>query len=405
MSRGDRRGLRAVAVLAVTMMALLSGCAAFQSASEDVSEDATVQGKSPTSSATPTPGATPTRDKASRDAPARRVTATGQQLWAAQPLANIHQDQGSSIQLPDGRTLWIFADTFQLYNDPKFFITSAAAVTNPGYWQLQYSMGGTVRGKPIPAEFMPRTPSEKADRKSGDHYQAIWPTGSTLLPDGRIIISYAKYRVLLKTKQYTYMGAGLFQFKYRGIKKFRAGDQARRIADNLWTAADGEVRSPIYADGFVYFTRCKNLRCYSLRVTPDALTKRQAYSWWTGSGWSTSSANRQAVTVRTNHPGGNPSIVRLKNGLYAMADTEAGTVSRVGHLWISKRPHGPWSRAATFNFAACPAPGCYGLNLHPEQSSGTSLRVSYATTSVGPFVRVLDVPVKVDPDGSWIQVT
>jgi hypothetical protein len=416
MSREDRKVVRALAVMVVASLSLLSGCAAFQFVTK---EQAAVQdGKvasapgTPNSSGTRATGGTSPGVKAPRNAlpgqgqgQVRRVPAYGQQLWAAQPLSDIHQDQGSTILLPDGRTLWIFADTFQLYNDPKFFITSAAGLSNPGSWQLQYSLGDTINGARVPAEFMPRTPSEQADRRNGEFYQAVWPTGSTRLPNGRIIISYAKYRVLLKTKQFTFMGAGLFEYTYRGFKKFRAGDQARRIADNLWNVYDGEVRSPIYADGFVYFTQCQNLRCYSLRTTPQSLTDKQSYRWWTGSGWSSNPASRDPMIVRTNHPGGNPSIVRLKNGLFAMADTEAGSVSQTGQLWVAAQPWGPWSRAAPFIFPRCPPPGCYGLNLHPDASTGAALRVSYATNGVGPFVRVDDVPIELDPGGAWIRVS
>ncbi len=415
MARASRRPHQVVAGIVIAVLALLSGCAAFRSVTKDGSSAGTRPG-SPAGITKAAAGSSTGRGTGGgtgkgRSTPARTqvrtVTAAGSQLWAPGPLSDIHQDQGSSILLPDGRTLWIFADTFQLYNDPKFFTTSAAGVTNPGSWKLQYSMGSAAdrsSGLRYPAEFMPRTLFERTDRKAGDYYQAVWPTGSTQLPDGRIIISYAKYRVLLKTHEFTFMGAGLFQFTYRGLQRFAAGDQARRIANDIWTAWDGEVRSPIYAGGFVYFTQCEDLRCYSLRSTPAGMTRRSGYTWWTGAGWSTNAGARQQITVTTHHPGGNPSIVRLKSRLYAMADTEAGSVSAIGHFWVAPHPWGPWSAAASFRMPKCPAPGCYGLNLHAEASRGSWLRVSYATNGVGPFVRVDDVPVRIDPGGSWIRV-
>ena len=325
--------------------------------------------------------------------------AKGVQLWAKRPLGDIHQDQGSTIALPGGRTLWIFADTFQLYNDPKFFITSSAGLTSRNSWQLQYS-----KTKDIPTEFLPRTPAERADRKSGDHYQAVWPTGSTLLPDGRIIISYAKYRVLLKKKDFEFLGAGLFEYRYRGPAALTDGGHATRISSDLWTRNDGAVRSPVYADGFVYFHQCGDLRCQALRTTPDQLTNRAAYRWWTGSDWSSDRNQAQDIVVGSSHPGGNASVVRLASGGYAMADTEVGVVATSGRLWVAPNPWGPWSPAATFDFPRCPKPGCYGLNLHPSQSTADQLRISYATNGVGPFVRVVDVPVWISPDSSSILV-
>ena len=325
--------------------------------------------------------------------------AQGVQLWAKAPLGDIHQDQGSSIALPDGRTLWIFADTFQLYNDPKFFITSSAGLTKGDSLQLHYS---TTKG--VPTEFLPRTPAERADRKDGDHYQAVWPTGSTELPDGRILISYARYRVLAKEKDFQFLGGGLFEYRYRSSRALTDGGHATRIASDLWTPADGEVRSPVYADGYVYFHQCRDLRCESLRTTPDALTDRTSYRWWTGSDWSSNREQAQAVPFGSGHPGGNASVVRLRSGGYAMADTEVGAVATSGQLWVAANPWGPWSPAAVFAFPRCPAPGCYGLNLHPSQSTSEQLRISYATNGIGPFVRVVDVPVWISPDSTAILV-
>jgi hypothetical protein len=199
------------------------------------------------------------------------------------------------------------------------------------------------------------------------------------------------------------LGAGLFTFTYRGFDRFTAGDHAERIADDIWSPADGEVRSPIYADGYVYFTQCADLRCYSLRTTPSGLTSTRSYRWWTGSGWNSDRSRRQQVEVGTGHPGGNPSIVRLKNGVYAMADTEAGVVSGIGYLWVAPHPWGPWSQAAPFLMPDCPVRGCYGLNLHPEASTATSLRISYATGEHDPNVRVTDVRIQLDPAGRWIS--
>lgn len=353
--------------------------------------------------AKPTPTPSPSAAPIPPDRPGQPTRigepATGAQFWAKMPLGDIHQDQGSSIALPGGRTLWIFADTFQLYNEPKFFITSSAAVTSRNSFRLLYSMN-----KDVPTEFLPRTAAERADRKGGEYYQAVWPTGSTELPDGRIIISYAKYRVLLKQHDFQFLGGGLFEYRYRSVGALTGGDHATRIANNLWKPADGEVRSPVYANGYVYFNQCGDLRCLSLRTTPDKLTDRDSYRWWTGTDWSSDRSLAQNIVVGSSHPGGNASVVRLRSGGYAMADTEVGVVSPTGLIWVAPNPWGPWSPAAEFDFPRCPAPGCYGLNIHPSLSTNDRLRISYATNGVGPFVRVVDVPVWISPDSSSILV-
>jgi hypothetical protein len=99
-------------------------------------------------------------------------------------------------------------------------------------------------------------------------------------------------------------------------------------------------------------------------------------------------------------PGRNPSIVwstALK--LFVMADTTGGIQSTEGLLWVARRPWGPWSRAAPFPLPDCPSEGCYTLNVHPDRSPPGTLRVSFATSGIGPYVRVVDVPVELDPGG------
>jgi hypothetical protein len=362
------------------------------------STSATTAAQSPSAAASATPSALPSSVLATLKP--KFTAANGQQLWAPAPLSKIKQDQGTSMPLPDGRTLWIFADTFQRKGTPNFFHTSAAAVSVPGSWQLTYTAD-----KGVPTEFLNRTSAERSDQRSGskEYYEAVWPTGATQLPDGRILVAYAKYRVYPKQTDFVFLGAGLFTYRYTNVKDFLDDAHAHRLADDIWAPSDGEVRSPVYADGYVYFDQCADLVCYPVRTTVAGLAKRSSYTWLTSSGWSHSSLNRQAWYVPSGHPGGNAAVARLKNGLYAMADTEVGAPSRVGLLWVSKNPFGPWSQAAQFVFPLCPAAGCYGLNLHPANSTASTLRISYATEG-GPYVRVYDVPVSISSDGSAIRV-
>jgi hypothetical protein len=406
----DWRSPKVIAAACTTLVALLViGVIGVRLSAPGPAHPEAGASSSPLGPATPKPKPKPSGNKTNRaEVPPGRSTpqalapnaliTDGAQLAAAAPLDGIHQDQGSSITLPGGRSLWIFADTFQLYREPKFFITSSAAVSNPGSTRLTYAVTG--QGKPT--EFLPRTAAERADQKDGDHYQAVWPTGSTLLPDGRIIIAYAKYRVLVKQQDFEFLGSGLFEYRYRDLGALLDGGTATRLAPDLWGVDDGLIRSPIYADGYVYFTQCLEVRCYPVRSTPGKLTDRTSYRWWTGYDWSKDSSQAQQVSPLGVQPGANASVVRLRSGGYAMADTEIGAVSATGQLWVAPSPVGPWSASASFTFPRCPPPGCYGLNIHPDQSSKYRVRVSYATNGVGPFVRLYDVPVLISADLSTI---
>ncbi len=311
-----------------------------------------------------------------------------QQLNGLPPLANVVQDQGNSISLPGGHTLWIFADTAKLSGAPQFFVTSSAAVAAGRSLTLRYLTGPS--GAPL--EFLPRTADERKDQVRGEHYTAVWPTGATALPDGRIIIAYAKYEVR--------QGAGpRFRFRAGGLYAYRPGSAqqvATRLADDLWSAADGPVASPVYSAGQVYFLRCEHFSCYTLRTTPSQLGNRSSYRWWTGKGWSGAQSARTTLRFGSDVPGRNPSLAFSQAlGLFVMADTSGGIQSTTGRLWVARQPQGPWSRAAAFGLPQCPSAGCYTLNVHPDQSAPGTLRVSFATAGIGPYVRVADVPVDV----------
>jgi hypothetical protein len=411
MFRDSAQRSRVLGVAAVLVISLIVAWVSFEVVSRaNASIDAAARpGPSSTAAGTSTPGSPATTAGPRPSAKPSSVSgklkpkwtaANGQLLWAPAPLTKLRQDQGISMPLPDGRTLWIFADTFQRKGTPNFFHTSSAAVSVPGSWQLTYTSS-----KGVPTEFLARTAAEKADVQTGSakFYEAIWPTGATQLPDGRILVSYAKYRVYPNQTQFTFLGAGLFTYRYKSVGAFLDDARATRIADDIWAPSDGEVRSPVYSDGYVYFDQCQDLVCYPVRVTVSKLGKRGSYTWLTPSGWSHSSLDRQPISVASGHPGGNAAVVQLSSGLYAMADTEVGAPSRIGLLWVSKNPFGPWSPAAQFYFPMCPVAGCYGLNLHPETSTSSTLRVSYATEG-GPYVRVYDVPVSISADGSAIRV-
>ncbi len=413
MFRDSAQRSRVLGVVVVLVISLVVAWVSFEvvsRANASIDGAGQSQGAGPSSSgsassspssgpASATPSAKPS--SASAKLKPKFTAATGQQLWAPAPLGQIKQDQGISMPLPDGRTLWIFADTLQRHTTPNFFHTSAAAVTVPGSWQLTY----TTDKAGVPAEFLGRTAVEHSHSTSGSnkHYDAVWPTGATQLPDGRILIAYAKYRVYPKQTQFVFLGAGLFTYRYKGVTNFLDDAHATRIADDIWAPSDGEVRSPVYVGGYVYFDQCADLACYPVRAPVSGLAKRSSYTWLTPSGWSHSSLDRERMYVASGHPGGNAAVVRLSSGLYAMADTEVGAQSRIGLLWVSKNPFGPWSAAAQFYFPYCPVAGCYGLNLHPENSTSSTLRVSYAIKG-GPYVRVYDVPVSISADGSSIRV-
>jgi hypothetical protein len=324
--------------------------------------------------------------------------ALSQQVTAAPPLRNAVQDAGVSVTLPDGRALWVFGDTAQIDAKPHFFVTSSAGVTSGRGTDLTYltGPGGT------PVEFLQRTPQEQARQQPGVHYTAIWPTGATWLPDGRVIIGYAKYAVQYQpTTSFTFLGGGLYEYRPGAALRTTGAYPATRLANDIFTPADGPIGSPTYYQGYVYFLRCdEKYECYSARTTPANLGNRWSYEWFTGTAWNGNKFFAAKVPFGSDVPGRNPSVVFSRQlGLFVMADTSGGIQSRTGRLWVARQPWGPWSTAATYDLPQCPEKGCYTLNVHPDQAAPGSMRVSFATDGLGPYVRVVDVPIRTDDAG------
>jgi hypothetical protein len=327
--------------------------------------------------------------------------ANGQRLVSRYPA--IVQDQGNTVTLPDGRTLWIFADTAQEERGATFFVTSSAAVSEPGSVFLRY----TTNQAGIPIEFLPRTADERAQTVRGKRYLAVWPTGATELADGRVVIAYTKYLVGISPQRFTFQAAGLYEFTPPADGDLAGAGPARRLADDIWTAPDGAIASPVAAGRYVYFTQCEpDYRCFSLRAPATDLADRGRYNWWTGSGWSHDRADRTPMTYGSDHPGRNPPTAYLTDaGVYATVDTSGGIQASTGLLWVAPRPWGPWSAAARFKLPGCTSEdGCYTLNVHAGASSRTTVRVSYATAHDGPHVHVLDVPVSIAPGATSVTV-
>lgn len=323
------------------------------------------------------------------------VTSTGAgRLAAAAPLDDVLADQGNPVPLPGGGTLWLFADTAHL-TAPRFFHTSSAAITDrrsPTVLNYLSDRAG------LPLEFLPRTAGERAQQDDRG-YVPIWPTGAAALPDGRIIVSYSKYYVTRSPITFTFLSAGLYEYRHPG----RSRDVALpvRVADGLWTAAEGAVGSPVYADGYLYLTLCEALQCYALRAPPDRLVQRSGYTWWTGTGWSANSQDRRPMTFGADRPGRNPSVGLLPGtGVYAMTDTSAGAASGRGLLWVSRTPYGPWSVPVAFTLPGCVGFGCYAVIAHPQQSTADLVQIGYATFDRSMYIHLVDVPVAIrDPRG------
>jgi hypothetical protein len=332
------------------------------------------------------PPGTPTIQRNGQPVPRGRVQAPA-------PQDDVLQDQGTPVTLPDGRSMWIFADTADIFTGPWIFLTSSAGFAEPDAPNnLRFVLNEGMR----PTELLPRQPDEMPNQDHSAYY-GVWPMGATHLPDGRILISYSKYHVTLTPRVFTFEASGLFEYRYPGYDKLAAPVSATRIADDLWTKLDGPVNSPVYANGHVHFLNC-GAECYSLRTTPAGLTDRTTYEWWTGAGWSKDRAARKPMVIGgTKKPGRSPYVQWVPQlGAYAMADTEIGAAGTTGLLWLASNPQGPWSAPIEYPMANCGVLGCYLPNIQPQASTADNLRIAYSSGGTwGPTIWTMDLPVTV----------
>jgi hypothetical protein len=323
------------------------------------------------------------------------VTQTGPlvdagRVTAPAPLDDVLMDQGTGVPLPDGRTLWLFADTADVYSAPYVFVTSSVAFAeSTATTKLRFVVDGAGQ----PAEFLGRTAAEKVKGSDGS-YTAVWPMGATTLPDGRIIVAYSKFHVNLAIGDFTFQAAGLYEYRYPGYDKLAPPVTATRIADDMWKPADGEISSPVYANGYVYFTTCEGFTCFSVRTPTSGLTDRTAYRWWTGTTWSAARADRSPMVFGGNLPSTHPSVQWMPTlGTFVMADTSMGAPSGTGLVWVADTPQGPWSTPVEIPLPGCEK-GCYLPNIHAA-TSASSVRIAYAMSGdQGPTMRAVDVPLR-----------
>ena len=309
------------------------------------------------------------------------------------------QDQGNSVRCrrPDAVDLRRHRAERRR---PTFFVTSSAGVADPGRHAC------ATCSTPAPAR---RPSSCRARRRAraasrDERYVAIWPTGATVLPDGRIVIAYTKYLVNGDPARFYFLAAGSTPTGHPPPAP--AGSSAPgRPADRRRHLDAGDGRSPrrSWPAGTSTSPSARSQRCYSLRAPAGQVAERSAYRWWTGDGgWSATAADRAPMRYGDDHPGRNPPTAYLaRSRVWVTVDTSHGIQSDSGLIWVAPRPWGPWSKVAKFDAAALHP---RGRLLHAERAPGGSppgmLRVSYATAHDGPHVRVVDVPIAVHPGGS-----
>src|SRR5919198_465167 len=236
-------------------------------------------------------------------------------------------DGALSVPIGNGRTLWIFSDTFLGTVNPDGsrpadspFVHNVLAIQDGGCVTTYY--GGTD-GEP------------QAFFDTGDSSRWYWLAGG--------LISGGKLKILLN--RYRSTGTGLWDWTFEGN------------AVAVVSLADVHVES----------------------VPGDEIDDPSAWRYYATTGWPAdeTASSRQASGVSDGF-----TVVKTQTG--HTLNSQGSPLSRnVNEYPAAPRPQGPWLTSVTAATAPDPGPGLYTYNatVHPEFNDGGQMLIGYSVNS------------------------
>ena len=282
-------------------------------------------------------------------------------------------DNTASVQLPDGRTAWVFADTFldrvnpDHSRDNEDFIQNSI-VLQRGDRLTRTLHGGTV---PRPETLIQTDDGHQADGKEevGDSW--YWANGATV-DGGKLQVFVNKYWMFSdELFGFEWLGNAIATFSLPQLKL----ESIRQIV-----SADGVTwgSTAVHEGGYVYVYGNRSNALMLARAKEGDLLGRWQY--WTGSGWSIHYADSAPLfqgigtAVGIQKVGGAYVLVTFDNRSFLPADIVAYTSCSLT---------GPWNGPTTIYHT--PEAGgnlfTYDARLHPQFSRDGKLVVSYNVNS------------------------
>lgn len=282
-----------------------------------------------------------------------------------------------SIQLPDGRTVWIFGDTFigNVTSDFKRTKTTPAYIRN-SFVTIEDS-GLVTYQQGAPQEFKSMMiPPEVANGTSGmgEHELWYWP-GDALLENGKLNVFVSKFY------QEDHEDMWGFQFKGTELIEFSLPDFKRlRVNrfDNLDSIHFGHAIHE--TDSFTYIYGLKDGFPYVAKATRGNI--RGAWRFYNGTNWIDSAS--QAAPMLKFEGSEQFSVFEWKGSFILLM--QGGDLSRNIYSFTSSTPYGPWTNQQWIYETPLPE-GCvdcwtYNAIAHPQYIEDDMLLVSYNTNSM-----------------------
>ncbi len=295
-------------------------------------------------------------------------------------------DGAYSLPLDDGRTLWIFGDTF-------FGTVLPDGSRSSQTWMARNSVA--LQAGPNP-QYLQFYPEPFYLGRPGRHDQWFWPYHGVQARAGTIQVFLGRFLQTRSNDPFGFRQAGLDLADLdvrrspkvtdlRPVPHFRSAPGSvtswgnALAQDGPWTLVYGVQDS---ADG---------KRLLLARVPRGHLANFGTWRFFDGSGWAT---QPERAAVLADEVSNELSVHRSPTGQWLLISGSADLSSRI-LLRTAPAPQGPWSPATTLLTAPEAGPGLFAYNAkaHPELSDERGLLVSYNVNALDPERVLLDADI------------
>ena len=282
-----------------------------------------------------------------------------------------------SVRLPDGRTVWIFGDTFvgKVYPDRSrekrnpIYIRNSFVVQDGDSLHTLYHH---INGKDASEVIFPYEHIGKGNFNEDSVW--FWP-GDGLIENGRL-------KVFLS--EFIQADTGMWGFKWMGtwLATFSLPDL---VQDSLYRIPYSQVNKVHYghaiceAEGFTYIYGAGEGRPYVARYRAGNV--RRPWTFYTGREWSDDPED--AVAMADFHVSEQFSVSHINNKYILI--TQEGYLSTEIYSYTSDTPMGPWGNRTLLYVTPVPEGSktifTYNALAHPEFTRDGELLISYNMNS------------------------
>lgn len=280
-----------------------------------------------------------------------------------------------SVLLPDGRSLWIFGDSFigrvtpdlkRVKTDPQYIRNCFVIVQHDSLVTLQQGRPQEFRSMMIPPEV--------TSGKFSEHDFWYWP-GDGFIENGNLNVFASKF--------FQKKGTDMWAFEFQGTEliEFSLPDfNVLRIDRFPELDSVHYGHAVLETEDYTYIYGLKKMYPYVARAKKGHV--RNAWQFYSGNEW-VADATQAEPMIRFS--GSEQFSVFEWKGTYVMV-MQAGDLSRNIYSFTSTQPYGPWENQQLLYETPLPK-GCdacwtYNALAHPQFTEDDLLLISYNTNSM-----------------------